>query len=125
MGWGGLPDDDRPHYGVSVRYEEDGTAVLTARLPAEQAAIVLAALDTCQEQLELAAAKEQSSAEASPAGGPAARPEEGTESSAEAAEAADVADAAAAACSAAGGSPAWPAGWLPDWLADELVKFSV
>jgi hypothetical protein len=88
---------------------------LTARLPAEQAAIVLAALDTCQEQLELAAAKEQSSAEASPAGGPAARPEEGTESSAEAAEAAD---AAAAARSAAGGSPAWPAGWLPDWLAD-------
>jgi hypothetical protein len=44
-GWGSLPDDDRPHYGVSVRYEEDGTAVLTARLPAEQAAIVLAALE--------------------------------------------------------------------------------
>src|SRR4051794_24197584 len=49
-------------YGVSVRYEQDGTAVLTARLPAEQAAIVLAALETCQEQLELAATKEKSSA---------------------------------------------------------------
>src|SRR4051812_36357852 len=39
-----------PQYGVSLRYEDDGTAVVTARLPAEQAAILLAALDTCQEQ---------------------------------------------------------------------------
>ena len=61
-----------PLYGVSVRYDDDGTAVLTARLPAEQAAIVLAALDTCQEQLELAAAKSGSSADESLAPGSSA-----------------------------------------------------
>ena len=66
------PQDAEPRYGVSVRYEYDGTAVLTARLPAEQAAIVLAALETCQEQLEPAAAKEKASAEASPASASAA-----------------------------------------------------
>ena len=52
-------------YGVSVRYEDDGTAVLTARLPAEQAAIVLAALETCHEQLEVAAQRESSAEDSS------------------------------------------------------------
>ena len=93
--------DEPPQYGVSLRYEDDGTAVLTARLPAEQAAIVLAALDTCQEQLELTAAKDKSSAEAGPA--PAPLPDWLTESSAEAALAPDV---------------------LPDWLAESSAEDS-
>jgi hypothetical protein len=53
-------------YGVTVRYDPDGTAVITARMPAEQATIVLAALDTCQNNLAHAA-NPQSSAEAEPA----------------------------------------------------------
>ena len=61
-------NDPDPHaaaarHGVTIRHDEDGTVVLTARLPAEQAAVVLAALDTCREKLELAhkAARDASS----------------------------------------------------------------
>jgi uncharacterized protein DUF222 len=57
------PEPAEQRYGVTVEHEDDGTFVLTARLPAEQGAIVLAALDSCQEQLELAAAKKRSPAE--------------------------------------------------------------
>ena len=39
------PHEVAPEYGVTVQYEDDGTAVLTARLLAEQAAIVLAAVE--------------------------------------------------------------------------------
>jgi uncharacterized protein DUF222/HNH endonuclease len=49
------PDASAARYGVTWRYDEDGTVVLTARLPVEQAAVILAALDTCREQLERAA----------------------------------------------------------------------
>jgi hypothetical protein len=88
----GGAQDGGARYGVSVRYEDDGTAVLTARLPAEEAAIVLAALDTCQEQLELAAARTpsaegaaaaESSAEDAPAAGVGSPPDWPAESSAE------------------------------------------
>ena len=42
-------------HGVTVRHDDDGTVVITARLPVEQAAVVLAALETCRDQLERAA----------------------------------------------------------------------
>ena len=56
-------------HGVTVRHDEDGTVVITARLPVEQAAVVLAALETCREQIEQAAkggSTADSSAEESP-----------------------------------------------------------
>jgi hypothetical protein len=63
---------EQARHGVTVSYDYDGTFVLTARLPAEQGAIVLAALETCQEQLELAA--REPSAETSATAPKASRP---------------------------------------------------
>src|SRR4051794_22827819 len=75
--------DGQPQYGVSLRYEDAAPGVVAPRLPAEQGAILLAALDTCQEQLELAAAQEKSSAEAAPAPSATKLPDWLSESSAE------------------------------------------
>ena len=67
------PDAAAARYGMTWRRDDDGTVVLTARLPVEQAAVILAALDTCREQLEQAAQRDEgeSSAEDAPPRPPA------------------------------------------------------
>jgi hypothetical protein len=121
----GSQKDTAPQYGVSVRYEYDGTAVLTARLPAEQAAIVLAAVETCHEQLELAAQRESSAEDSSPDGfteeQQSSPPESSGESSAEDGLVSASPEAEVSGESSAEDLANATAGALPDWLA-ELSK---
>lgn len=50
------PDQAAYRMRTSVRYDEDGTLVLTVRLPAEEGAVVLAALEAARTQLDAAGA---------------------------------------------------------------------
>jgi len=52
-----------------VRYDEDGTVVVIARYPAEQAAVLLAALDAVRDQLEQSSAEDTAPIDAGSAGG--------------------------------------------------------
>ena len=111
------PEASAARYGVTWRHDEDGTVVLTARLPVEQAAVILAALDTCREQLERAArGHDDSSAEDF---GDPGDPENPENRSAAKSSAEDFTTAPT--------THRKPADALPDWLTDapapELRQF--